>query len=193
MIKEIIAEIKRDRAAGAPFTVKPPVTPIFPVGTAKFSVGGRNYRIEINPSDNFKNGVVGIFKLLNNPNKAIYKDTGNEDADIKQFIIDKHAEQMGNVATGGNHNKILNAVINTFCNYLEDYKPDISIFHALNNRRARFYQRVMQSVAKKVEEVASYKLNYAKNTETGTTEFHLVRDDKALAESVAFFATRGTL
>jgi len=147
-------------------------------GSFNFDVNGSQFQVTITPSINFKNSVVGIFRLINNPKKAEFK------GDVDQYIKDKEEEEMGDVSINASPFKIFSNVLGTFKRYIDKYQPDRFIFHGRNDKRSKFYEKLAKSLSDK----CGYKIESKKNPNNGFTEFHLIKNDvELIKESIEFF------
>lgn len=141
-----------------------------------FQVGEFKYEIAISPAKSIANGVVGVFRLTNNKNKPIFH------GDIKQYIKDKEESEMGDIAVGKDSIRIISKICSYFKNYIEKNKPEVFIFHARNDDRAKHYNSFGRLLAKKT----GYLMNSKKDEKTGLTEFRLYKSEPTLNEAIVF-------
>jgi hypothetical protein len=143
-----------------------------------FVVDTWKYTIEFSPTTTLKNGIVGVFKLKNGPNRPKWEDHNN----MKSYMFAIDDSEMGDVGGNSNFLKVLSIVLNTFIDYINKEQPELFVFHARNEKRARLYERV----CKLIEKHTGYKMN-SKTDPMGITEFHFVKNKEAMNESIAYF------
>ena len=141
-----------------------------------FRVGEFKYEIQISPAKSVENGVVGVFRLTNNKNAPVFN------GDIKQYIKDKEESEMGDVSVGKDAIRIISKICSYFKDYIEKNKPEVFIFHARNDDRARHYSSFGRILAKKT----GYSMYSKKDEKTGLTEYRLYKSEPIINEAVTF-------
>jgi len=132
-----------------------------------FTVDGFRYEATVTPAKHTPDAVIGVFRLLNNPNQPKFS------GDIKQYLKDKEESEMGDVSVGKSALKVVGRILTYFSRYIKIHKPKIFIFHARNDSRAEKYNRI----GKKLSVEVGYNLSSRKDPSTGITEYWLVRPD----------------
>ena len=69
--------------------------------------------------------------------------------DIKQYIKDKEESEMGDVSVGKESVRIISKICSYFKDYIEKNNPEVFIFHAKNDDRAKHYSSFGRMLAKK--------------------------------------------
>lgn len=141
-----------------------------------FQVGEFKYEIEISTAKSVENGVVGVFRLINNKNKPTFS------GDIHQYLKDKEELEMGDVDVGRNSIRIILKICTYFKEYIEKNKPEVFIFHARNDNRAKHYDSFGRILAKET----GYSVYSKKDEKTGLTEYRLYKSKQTLNESIIF-------